>query len=88
MVIWYISWPFGIYYGHLVFFPRFGILYKKIWQHRVPLQMQMKKNGALWSLTFWDTGLGPFGLPNRADGISTRTLGLPGGAGGKVVAYE
>jgi hypothetical protein len=34
MAIWYISWPFGIIYGrlvclhsgHLVYFPRFGIL--------------------------------------------------------------
>jgi hypothetical protein len=27
MVIWYILWPFGIFYGHLVYFsPRFGTL--------------------------------------------------------------
>jgi hypothetical protein len=24
--IWYILQPFGIFYGHLVFFPRFGTL--------------------------------------------------------------
>jgi hypothetical protein len=23
---WYILWPFGIFYGHLVYFTRFGIL--------------------------------------------------------------
>jgi hypothetical protein len=36
MAIWYILWPFGIFYGHLVYimaiwyiFPRFGILYQE-----------------------------------------------------------
>jgi hypothetical protein len=29
MAIWYILWPFGIFYGHLVFFPRFGFLYQE-----------------------------------------------------------
>jgi hypothetical protein len=24
-----ILWPFGIFYGHLEFFPRFGILYRE-----------------------------------------------------------
>jgi sugar phosphate permease len=31
-VIWYILWPFGTVVGHLVYFPRFGIMLKKIWQ--------------------------------------------------------
>jgi hypothetical protein len=26
MVIWYILWPFGTFYGYLVYFSRFGIL--------------------------------------------------------------
>jgi hypothetical protein len=25
--IWYILWPFGIFYGHLVYFSHFGLLY-------------------------------------------------------------
>jgi hypothetical protein len=25
--IWYILWPIGIFYGHLVFFSRFGVFY-------------------------------------------------------------
>jgi hypothetical protein len=36
MAIWYILWPFGIFYGHLVYFmvicyifPRFGMLYQE-----------------------------------------------------------
>jgi hypothetical protein len=24
MAIWYILWPFGIFFGHLVYFSRFG----------------------------------------------------------------
>jgi hypothetical protein len=27
--IWYILWPFGIIYGNLVYFSRFGMLYKE-----------------------------------------------------------
>jgi hypothetical protein len=27
MVIWYILWPFGIFYGHLVYFMAIGVLY-------------------------------------------------------------
>jgi hypothetical protein len=27
MTIWYILWSFGIFYGHLVYFYRFGMLY-------------------------------------------------------------
>jgi hypothetical protein len=29
MAIWYILWPFGIFYGHLVHFPHFVIFAKK-----------------------------------------------------------
>jgi hypothetical protein len=29
VAIWYIAWLIGIVYGHLVYFPRFGMLYKK-----------------------------------------------------------
>jgi hypothetical protein len=25
---WYILWPFGIFYGYLVCFPRFGMMYQ------------------------------------------------------------
>jgi hypothetical protein len=25
---WYMLWPYGIFYGHLVIFPCFGILYQ------------------------------------------------------------
>jgi hypothetical protein len=40
MAIWYISWPFGTFYGRLLYlvvilyiFPRFGMLcQEKIWQ--------------------------------------------------------
>jgi hypothetical protein len=31
-----ISWPFGIFCGHLVFFPRFGILYREKSGNPVP----------------------------------------------------
>jgi hypothetical protein len=27
--IWYILWSFGIFYGHLVYFSRFGMLYEE-----------------------------------------------------------
>jgi hypothetical protein len=27
--IWYIVWPFGIFYGYLVYFSRFGMLYQE-----------------------------------------------------------
>jgi hypothetical protein len=27
VAIWYILWPFGIFYGYLVYFSRFGMLY-------------------------------------------------------------
>jgi hypothetical protein len=27
--IWYYLWPFGIFYGHLVYFSRFGILHQE-----------------------------------------------------------
>jgi hypothetical protein len=29
MVIWYILWLFGIFYGYLVCLPRFGTLYQE-----------------------------------------------------------
>jgi hypothetical protein len=29
MAIWYVSWPFGMFHGHLVNFPRFGMLYEE-----------------------------------------------------------
>jgi hypothetical protein len=29
MTIWYVSWPFCIFCGHLVFFPCFGMLYQE-----------------------------------------------------------
>jgi hypothetical protein len=29
MAIWYILWPFGIFYGYLVYFSRFGMLYQE-----------------------------------------------------------
>jgi hypothetical protein len=27
--IWYILWPFGIFYGYLVYFLRFGLLHQE-----------------------------------------------------------
>jgi hypothetical protein len=27
--IWYILWPFGIFYGYVVYFSRFGVLYQE-----------------------------------------------------------
>jgi hypothetical protein len=29
MAIWYILWPFGMSYGYLVYFSRFGMLYQE-----------------------------------------------------------
>jgi hypothetical protein len=37
--IWYILWHFGIFCGHLVYFPRFGILYYEKSGNPGPTQM-------------------------------------------------
>jgi hypothetical protein len=35
--VWYILWPFGIFYGYLVYFSRFGTLYQEKSGNPVPL---------------------------------------------------
>jgi hypothetical protein len=38
-----ILWPFGAFYGHLVYFPRFGMLYQEIYGNSVLMAYFDKK---------------------------------------------
>jgi hypothetical protein len=45
--IWYILWPFGIFYGYLVyFFPFWYVVSRKIWQHWSRATSHTKRNFA------------------------------------------